>query len=232
MTKPSPQIRDIANRFGLKTGADVARPTKGKAAAIAEAVGVIRTKRTALEKAAEEGDKRLGIEPLGIAVVAIIGHAAPVPRYIGDNRGAIALRTSMSASPSMVYLDWEDAVARGLGHSEDKGQPFGFRHKSERDEPQIIELCRYYLANAAFAKLFRTALDGLLIGKTGQARHGWRYVDPDFDMQMLGHVVAAAREDACIFDDRGRIRTEIMLYDQAWRDRSKKQYMNKLARMK
>ena len=194
--------RELASRLGLKTADAITRPRSkpDRAAEIEDAVKAVARRRTEFERKAEKD--------LGIAVVAIIGHAERVTRP-GRNEGGRAIAVKTSADPRLVYMDEDRAYEHGLAQPEDRQQPF--------IETAMVELARVYVQSDAHAERLKAALDSVLIGNTVNARHRWRDVPEEFDMDFLPLLIGQAAEDA-----------RVAVFDAAERDRRKRVRVKKL----
>lgn len=214
MREPT-SARDLAGRFGLKTADTIPRPTPKADNSI-----IARGRRSRIEKLVEEGGKVGGreIEPLGIAVVTIIGHLKPVPRYMGDNQGGRAVRVACSADPKLVYLTPDRIDRHGLAAVWDRKEPFW----ADRDqqtaqglgegiEPVYGELLRCYVPSDRHMRILSTPLETALGAKSNEARHEWRYVDPDFPIHEFWTILRAVVDD--VNDPRHGRRTLVEPFD-------------------
>lgn len=161
---------------------------------------------SAPEKAPDTGHKRRSKvekqveEELGIAVVALIGHAERVPRSFADNEGGRGVAVAVSSDPRLVYMDDGQAEDHGLAVRDDKSQVF--------ETTRMVELARVYVQSDAHAAKLKVALESVLLGATGRARHRWRDIPVSFDMEMLPLLIGQAVEDCGVkcFDSTERDR--------------------------
>lgn len=194
--------RAVAARLGFATADTIGRPPgkPDRSAEIESAVKEVARRRTEFERQAER--------EMGIAVVAIIGHADRVTRP-GSNVGGLAIAVKTSADPRLVYMDAERAVTNGLAQHEDRQQPF--------IETAMVEWVRVYVQSHKHAERLKAALDSVLIGNTASARHRWRDVPEEFDMAFLPLLIAQAAEDA-----------KVAVFDATERDRRRRVRAQKL----
>ena len=181
--------------LGLTTADTVSAPETGAVAG--------HRRRSKIEKQAEE--------ELGIAVLALIGHAERVPRSFADNEGGRGVTVAVSSDPRLVYMDDGQAVEHGLAVRDDKSQVFG--------STRMVELARVYVQSDAHAARLKSALDSVLLGATGKARHRWRDIPVAFDMEMLPLLIGQAVEDC-----------GVACFDSVERDRRKAVAMKRIER--